>query len=189
MSLASIPSPALLAQLKRHEGFRAVPYLCTGHACTIGYGTNLQAHPQYIPWPDLELAARSGRLKGLALRNALRARGLRWNEEQAATALHEEVSACKRHLAARCPEFALLAEMGEIPRAEVLLNMAFNMGADGLLKFKNTLAMLRSAIVGHDSYARVAHGMLNSLWARQVGYRAEELAHQMRSGTYNQGAL
>lgn len=199
--LSAIPTPYLIAQLKRQEGFRAVPYLCTAHACTIGYGTNLQAHPQYIPYPDLECAARSGRLKGLPLRDALRARGMRWNEEQAATALHEEVNACKRQLAARCPEFVRLAEIGEIPRAEVLLNMAFNMGVDGLLRFKNTLAMLRAAISDavairnaadaangcredHASYARVADGMLNSLWANQVGRRADELARQMRTGAY-----
>lgn len=182
--LTVIPTPHLISQLKRHEGFRAVPYLCTARACTIGYGTNLQAHPQYIPYPDLECAARSGRLKGLPLRDALRARGMRWDKEQAATALHEEVNACKRQLAARCPEFVRLAEIGEIPRAEVLLNMAFNMGVDGLLRFKNTLAMLRAAIEGHGSYGRVADGMLNSLWAKQVGRRADELARQMRTGAY-----
>lgn len=182
--LTVIPTPHLISQLKRHEGFRAVPYLCTARACTIGYGTNLQAHPQYIPYPDLECAARSGRLKGLPLRDALRARGMRWNEGQAATALHEEVNACKRQLAARCPEFVRLAEIGGIPRAEVLLNMAFNMGVDGLLRFKNTLAMLRAAIEDHASYARVADGMLNSLWANQVGRRADELARQMRTGAY-----
>ena len=189
MPFAPIPSPYLIAQLKRQEGFRAVPYVCTANACTIGYGTNLQAHSQYIPWPDLEQAARSGRLKGLALRNALRARGMRWTEEEAATALHEEVNACKRRLADCCPEFVRLAEIGEIPRAEVLLNMAFNMGVDGLLKFKNTLAMLRAAIEGHASYARVADGMLNSLWAKQVGRRADDLARQMRTGKYAEAGL
>ena len=183
--LFAIPTTPLIAQLKRQEGFRAVPYLCTARACTIGYGTNLQAHPQYIPYPDLECAARSGRLKGLLLRNALRARGMLWNEEQAATALHEELNACKRQLAARCPEFVRLAEIGEVPRAEVLLNMAFNLGVDGLLGFKNTLAMLRAAIEGYGSYARVADGMLNSLWANQVGRRADELARQMRTGEYS----
>lgn len=183
-ALSNIPSLALMAQLKRHEGFRAVPYLCTGRACTIGYGTNLQAHPHYIPWPDLEHAARSGRLKGLALRNALRARGLRWSEEQAATVLREEVNTCTAQMTSRCPEFVSLAEIGETARAEVLLNMTFNLGVDGLLKFKNTLSMLRAAVEGHASYSRVADGMLNSLWARQVGRRADELAQQMRTGEY-----
>ena len=69
-------------------------------------------------------------------------------------------------------------------RRGLKLNMAFNLGVDGLLKFKNTLALLRSAIEGHASYARVADGMLNSLWAKQVGRRADELARQMRTGEY-----
>ena len=32
----------LIAQLKRHEGFRAKPYQCSANKTTIGYGRNLQ---------------------------------------------------------------------------------------------------------------------------------------------------
>ena len=34
-------SSELLAQLKKHEGFRSKPYLCTAGKLTIGYGRNL----------------------------------------------------------------------------------------------------------------------------------------------------
>jgi len=34
-------SPELLEQLKKHEGFRSKPYICTAGKLTIGYGRNL----------------------------------------------------------------------------------------------------------------------------------------------------
>jgi len=184
VSYRNMPTRAFIAQLKRHEGFRAQPYLCPAHVCTIGYGTNLQAHPAFIPWDDLRQAVIRRRLRGVFLRDALRERDMLWTEEQAEAALREEVGVCLAALAVRCPEFVSLAEMGQLPRAEVLLNMAFNLGVDGLLNFKKTLALLNAAIRGDGSYARVASGMLSSRWARQVGRRADELARQMRTGQY-----
>ena len=62
-------------------------------------------------------------------------------------------------------------------RKGVLVNMAFNLGRERLGKFKNTLGMIRS----HD-YSSASVGMLNSLWARQVKGRANELAERMRTG-------
>lgn len=54
----------------------------------------------------------------------------------------------------------------------VLLNMAFNMGVDGLLGFHDFLAALEQ---GDRKAARVA--MLDSKWARTVGARATRLAN------------
>jgi len=64
-------------------------------------------------------------------------------------------------------------------RQNVLVNMAFNLGVAGLLTFKN---MLNHCGDGH--YVDAAKEMLNSKWARQVGYRAQELAEQMRTGEF-----
>tara|TARA_R100000541_G_scaffold18259_1_gene28048 strand:+ start:1451 stop:1870 length:420 start_codon:yes stop_codon:yes gene_type:complete len=64
-------------------------------------------------------------------------------------------------------------------RQNVLVNMAFNLGVAGLLTFKNTLRLVG---VGH--FCEAADEMLNSKWAKQVGYRAEELSEQMRTGEY-----
>jgi lysozyme len=64
-------------------------------------------------------------------------------------------------------------------RADVLVNMAFNLGVNGLLGFKKMLAAI------DDGYfTRAAAEMLDSKWARQVGDRALELAEQMRVGEY-----
>lgn len=62
-------------------------------------------------------------------------------------------------------------------RQRVLVNMRFNLGLQGLLSFKNTLAMMQKG-----DYEGAAKGMLNSKWATQVGQRAIRLADMMRTG-------
>ena len=62
-------------------------------------------------------------------------------------------------------------------RQRVLLNMAFNLGVPGLLAFKTTLEHVRAG-----RFDRAADAMLHSLWAKQVGARAQRLAAQMRTG-------
>ena len=62
-------------------------------------------------------------------------------------------------------------------RQQVLANMCFNMGIQGLLGFKNTLEAIQEG-----RYDAAANGMLASLWARQVGARAQRLAQMMKNG-------
>lgn len=62
-------------------------------------------------------------------------------------------------------------------RQRVLLDMAFNLGVAGLLKFKATLAA-----VERGDYAAAATNMLKSKWAKQVGHRAVRLARMMSDG-------
>ena len=64
-------------------------------------------------------------------------------------------------------------------RIAVLINMAFNLGMAGLLKFKLFLYYLSMG-----DYERAADEMLDSRWAMQVGGRAKELAEQMRTGEW-----
>lgn len=64
-------------------------------------------------------------------------------------------------------------------RKGVLMNMAFQMGIDGLLKFKNTLALIE-----RGEYAKAASEMLGSKWAQQTPARANRLSVQMRSGEW-----
>jgi lysozyme len=67
----------------------------------------------------------------------------------------------------------------DAPRLAVLENMAYNMGIHGLLEFKNTLSLVEN---GH--YAAASAAMLASLWAKQVGVRAQRLARQMETGVW-----
>lgn len=62
-------------------------------------------------------------------------------------------------------------------RQDVLINMAYNLGISGLLKFKKMLQALEE-----KHYEKAAKEMLDSLWAIQVGKRADQLAYQMRHG-------
>lgn len=65
-------------------------------------------------------------------------------------------------------------------RKGVLLNMSFQMGVEGLLKFERTLALVRDG-----KYENAAHAMLQSLWAReQTPERAQRMADQMRTGQW-----
>jgi len=65
-------------------------------------------------------------------------------------------------------------------RYRVLVNMTFNMGIAGLLKFQNTLALIQTG-----KYPEAAAAMLDSKWAVQVGARATRLAEMMRTGVAN----
>lgn len=65
------------------------------------------------------------------------------------------------------------------PRKAVLIGMAFQMGLDGLLKFKNTLAMVQ-----RRQFKEAGAGMLNSLWAKQTPQRAARMAKQMETGQW-----
>lgn len=85
--------------------------------------------------------------------------------------IDDRIEALMRHL----PWFQNLDDA----RKGVLLNMAFQMGTEGLLKFVNTLAIIRAG-----NYDKAATAMLQSLWAKQTPARAERLAEQMRTGVW-----
>ena len=65
-------------------------------------------------------------------------------------------------------------------RYAVLLDMAFQMGINGLLGFKNTLAMIESG-----DYSKAADGMLSSLWAKQTPNRARRRSQEMRTDIFH----
>ena len=62
-------------------------------------------------------------------------------------------------------------------RQRVMANMAFNLGIASFLGFHNTIILIQSG-----RYDAAAAGMRSSLWARQVGPRAERLAAMMETG-------
>jgi lysozyme len=91
------------------------------------------------------------------------------------TLLEYDIAQKTRELIAALPWFIEL----DPPRQGVLVNMAFNLGTAGLLKFAKALGAMRSG-----SYAEAALHMLDSPWARQVGARAQRLASQMETGVW-----
>lgn len=61
-------------------------------------------------------------------------------------------------------------------RRHVLVDMTFNLGIFGLMKFQNTLRAIQD-----ERFADAAVEMLDSRWAEQVGQRAKTLAQMMET--------
>lgn len=97
------------------------------------------------------------------------------SKEESSFLFRNDIDSRREEFGRRWPHFAKL----DVVRQGVLLNMTFQMGVDGVLKFVNTLAMVRSG-----DYAGAAEGMLNSLWAKQTPERAYRLSEQMRTGQW-----
>ena len=95
--------------------------------------------------------------------------------EESAYLLNNDIERKHAELLKRAPWMANLDPV----RFGCLLNMAFQLGVDGLMGFKNTLAMVRAG-----DYAGAAAGMLQSLWATQTPERAKRLSVQMETGVW-----
>jgi lysozyme len=94
-------------------------------------------------------------------------------EQEAEYLLDNDIQAVLKQVSAEIPVFNHLSEV----RQSVLLNMAFNLGVNGLKKFKKMLAALCV-----EEFNLAAQEMLDSKWAEQVGLRAQELADMMSNG-------
>ena len=64
-------------------------------------------------------------------------------------------------------------------RLNVLINMAFQMGIEGLLAFKTTLSLVQGG-----NYDQAARNMILSKWHSQTPERCERLAKQMKTGVW-----
>ena len=64
-------------------------------------------------------------------------------------------------------------------RQAVIENMIFNLGLTRFSKFANTIRFIEEG-----DFKEAGDEMLRSKWARQVGYRSEELAQMMRTGDW-----
>lgn len=100
-------------------------------------------------------------------------RGGRIRPDEIALMLENDINDAEVDARALFPSFDQLSER----RQAVLVNMAFNLGRDRLAQFRK----FRAAVEG-DAWVDAAAEMLDSLWARQVGPRAQRLAKEMREG-------
>lgn len=150
----------LIKQLKRHEGFEPDYYICTGGKKTIGYGRNVENNP----FSEVELLYLG--------RSEFGAKPL--TEDEAEYLLSNDVNQVIYQIQPMLPWDELSPA-----RQAVCVNMAFNLGVTGFRKFKNMLSALNDCY-----YEKAAKEMLDSRWANQVGYRADELATQMATGEW-----
>ncbi|MHB8286728.1 MAG: glycoside hydrolase family protein [Caulobacteraceae bacterium] len=138
-------TPAGLAQLRADEGCRLHAYpdpISGGAPWTIGYGC-------------------TGAGIGL---------GVVWTMAQAEAGLLKHVQQTEAGLQRALPWFAHL-QANDPARADVLVNMAYNMGVAGLLQFDRFLAAMRAG-----QYAAAAAAMRLSKWFDEVPERARRLA-------------
>ncbi|HHZ97628.1 MAG TPA: glycoside hydrolase [Flavobacteriales bacterium] len=150
----------LIEQLKEHEGFRCNYYYCTAEKKTIGYGRNVESNP-FTPKEMLMLGRKDFDNDPMT-------------EEEAEQLLVNDVN----RVTASVKEYFPWAELNPSRKA-VLVNMAINMGITGLLKFKK----MKHAIL-LKRYEQAGVEMMLSLWAEQVGGRAEQLSLQMYAGQW-----
>lgn len=91
-------------------------------------------------------------------------------ENEALFMLREDIKKTKKELYDKLPFFESLSDS----RQEALINMAFNLGVNGLLKFKKTLDY-----ISKGQFVEASKEVLNSKWANQVGKRAERISKQI----------
>lgn len=152
----------LESQLIRHEGLRLSVYRCTAGKLTCGVGRNLD---------DVGLSADECKALGVTPADYPK---LKLTEAQALLLLRNDILRCQVDLDRNIPWWRAL----DAVRRRVIVDLCFNLGIGGLMKFKNTLAAVKAG-----SYEAAAQGMLASLWAKQVKGRATRLAQMMRTGT------
>ena len=146
----------LLEQLKKDEGFSERVYFCTEKFPTIGYGYNLSANTLKLSELELQEARHNG-----------------VSERKAFLWLNRVVEGIEQQLDSKIGFFKQLDEA----RQDVLINMAYQQGVDGVMKYKDTLLAMR-----HGDFELAAVAMLDSKWARQTPKRAKRLAEQMKNG-------
>ncbi len=142
-------SANLINSIKLGEGFSATAYRCPTNRLTIGYGRCVDADEPGTGITEAEA-------------EMLLANDLARFEAAAQRVVGEET-------------WSLLNQV----RREALIEMAFNMGAGNLAKFRRMLAAL-----SEEDYGGAADEALSSRWAEQVGKRADRIADRIRTGVY-----
>ena len=148
----------IIQRLCIHEGIRLMPYRCPAGYLTIGVGRNLDTNPL----TDEELKV-CGDWKHGITKNA------------AFYLLRNDIVKVGNECIKYIPFFKNL----DNERQYVLLDMAFNLGIKGLLKFKKMLANM-----AQGNYNQAAEECLNSKYAKDTGKRAQRIAQTIRTGKF-----
>ena len=141
--------------LNYEEGFKEKPYYCSEGYPTIA--TGIRIGPKNAPLKLYEFTVS-------------KAVGAVWLSEM----IQQKVADMSTHSNIT----AAMAVCNDARKA-VLISMAYQMGADGLAAFSNTLKA-----VAERRWNDAANGMLNSKWAKQTPNRASRHAQQMLSGNW-----
>lgn len=161
----------LIKQLSDHEGFKKTPYLDSVGIWTVGIGRNLKR--LLTPDEEFKIFGKVCKYNYEKLVATLKTKVLTTDQVE-----YLFVNDLDDHISRLYSDLPWVSELDE-PRQAVLINMAFNLGNNGLLAFKNTLNLIKDG-----KYDAAGAAMLNSKWAEQVKRRAVELSAQMTSGKF-----
>ena len=149
----SLEMSMALELVKEAEGFSAVQYYCPSNRLTQGYGRNLEVHP-LSDEEKAELNEDGSVSKEVAEKWALK-----------------ELNECEYKLS----QNIIYQKQTEVRKA-VLLDMCFNIGYTGLMKFKKMWIAL-----GERDYLSASREMKDSSWYVQVGTRGKRNVEIMAS--------
>lgn len=88
--------------------------------------------------------------------------------------LENDIKRCKQELIS----LSWFADLDAV-RQDAIVNLCFNLGLTRLMGFKNAMGAMA---VG--DYEKAADEFLDSRWANQVGQRALDVTHMIRTGEY-----
>jgi len=159
----------LLENIKLSEGYSSVSYKDTLGFDTIGYGTKLplSGKEARMVVDDLKETYIDKKVIENALINILTTNKIRISKIVASDLLRNRVNITVDNLQLRLPFIKTLPKEIE----NVLYEMAYQMGVDGLLEFHNTINFLKDG-----KYAEASVEMLDSRWAEQTSNRAKKLS-------------
>ena len=100
--------------------------------------------------------------------------GLGLSDDEIDYLLKNDIERCRLELNA----FPWFTDLDSV-RQDALINLCFNLGMTRLLGFKNALAGM-----AEGKYPEAATEFQDSLWAAQVGSRADEVTDMIRTGRY-----
>jgi lysozyme len=102
-------------------------------------------------------------------------KGGRLSEDEIDYLLNNDINKKYNELISKLPWIKDLDEV----RQGALLNMSFQMGVEGLLKFKNSLLLIQM-----KQYQKAASNLMMSLWAKQTPNRAKRVSKQIETGNW-----
>lgn len=149
--------------IRYEEGWRPQAYRCTEGYPTVGFGFKIG--PKNGPLAQFTLPLAAGEVWMACLANDI------------------VKSMSQDHLMEEAYKACLAADKTddpfESPRASVLLSMCYQMGVDGVARFRQTLKFMST-----KSWSNAGPEMLKSLWAQQTPVRAKRHAEQIVTGKW-----
>ena len=100
--------------------------------------------------------------------------GIGLSDDEIDYLLENDIKRCKQELVS----LSWFADL-DVVRQDAIVNLCFNLGLTRLMGFKNAMGAMA---VG--DYEKAADEFLDSRWANQVGQRALDVTHMIRTGEY-----